>query len=303
MDIQQINTINNSNNLTFNSDEYELLLKSMDIIPTSDFLLTTVNFWNNANNVQLFELENAILLVLFNPPFGDAFSHLLVNNLTDNLVKIAKQKTKELNIEKLKISFLQSDCEQDFISSLSPETDEFEYIYNLIDLAQLQGSKYKKQRNAYAKALKENSELTIELADLATLENKEEVKQFCKDCMQIKSDRNHSDEPNLQREWLAFQKCIDLSSNLNLKIIKLYANQKLSGLLIYEEFNNEWIVGHFFKTFLGLGMYLLNQLSVALSEQGFKYFNFQEDRGVESLRYFKQQLNPAFQLKTYSIAL
>lgn len=303
MDIQQINTINNSNNLTFNSDEYELLLKSMDIIPTSDFLLTTVNFWNNANNVQLFELENAILLVLFNPPFGDAFSHLLVNNLTDNLVKIAKQKTKELNIEKLKISFLQSDCEQDFISSLSPETDEFEYIYNLIDLAQLQGSKYKKQRNAYAKALKENSELTIELADLATLENKEEVKQFCKDCMQIKSDRNHSDEPNLQREWLAFQKCIDLSSNLNLKIMKLYANQKLSGLLIYEEFNNEWIVGHFFKTFLGLGMYLLNQLSVALSEQGFKYFNFQEDRGVESLRYFKQQLNPAFQLKTYSIAL
>jgi hypothetical protein len=303
LDIQQINTINNSNNLTFNSDEYELLLKSLDIIPTSDFLLTTVNFWNNANNVQLFELENAILLVLFNPPFGDAFSHLLVNNLTDNLVKIAKQKTKELNIEKLKISFLQSDCEQDFISSLSPETDEFEYIYNLIDLAQLQGSKYKKQRNAYAKALKENNELTIELADLATLENKEEVKQFCKDCMQIKSDRNHSDEPNLQREWLAFQKCIDLSSNLNLKIIKLYANQKLNGLLIYEEFNNEWIVGHFFKTFLGLGMYLLNQLSVALSEQGFKYFNFQEDRGVDSLRYFKQQLNPAFQLKTYSIAL
>jgi hypothetical protein len=303
LDIQQINTINNNNNLTFNSDEYELLLKSLDIIPTSDFLLTTVNFWNNANNVQLFKLENAILLVLFNPPFGDAFSHLLANNLTDNLVKIATQKTKELNIEKLKISYSQSDCKPDFINNLFSETDEFEYIYNLIDLAQLQGSKYKKQRNAYAKALKENSELTIELADLATLENKEEVKQFCKDCMQIKSDRNHSDEPNLQREWLAFQKCIDLSSNLNLKIIKLYANQKLSGLLIYEEFNDEWIVGHFFKTFLGLGMYLLNQLSVALSEQGFEYFNFQEDRGVESLRYFKQQLNPAFQLKTYSIAL
>lgn len=303
MDIQQINTINNSNNLTFNSDEYELLLKSLDIIPTSDFLLTTVNFWNNANNVQLFELENAILLVLFNPPFGDAFSHLLANNLTDNLLKIAKQKTKDLGIAKLKISYSQSDCEQDFISNSIPETDEFEYIYNLNDLAQLQGSKYKKQRNAHAKALKENNELRVEIANLAQIENKEELKQFCKDCMQIKSDRNHSDEPNLQREWLAFQKCIDLSSNLNLKIIKLYANQKLSGLLIYEEFNKEWIVGHFFKTFLGLGMYLLNQLSVALSEQGFKYFNFQEDRGVESLRYFKQQLNPAFQLKTYSIAL
>ncbi len=303
MDIQQINTINNSNNLIINGDEYELLLKNMDIIPTSDFLPTTINFWNNANQVQIFKLENAILLVLFNPPFGDAFSHLLVNNLTDNLIAIASQKTKELNIAKLKISYSQSDCKQVFINDLLPETDEFEYIYNLSDLALLQGSKYKKQRNAYAKAIKENSELTIEISDLASINDKIEIKQFCQDCMQIKSDRNHANEPNLQREWLAFQKCIDLSSGLNLKIMKLYANQKLSGLLIYEEFNKEWIVGHFFKTYLGLGMYLLNQLSIALSEQGFKYFNFQEDRGVESLRYFKQQLNPAFHLKTYSIAL
>ncbi|MBJ7428894.1 MAG: DUF2156 domain-containing protein [Bacteroidia bacterium] len=303
MDIQQINTINNTNNLIINSDEYELLLYNLDIIPTSDFLPNTINFWNNANQVQIFKLENAILLVLLNPPFGDAFSHLLVNNLTEHLVKIATQKTKELNIAKLKISYSQSDCKPDFINNLLLETDEFEYIYNLSDLALLQGSKYKKQRNAYAKALKENTNLTIEIADLAIANDKTEIKQFCEDCMQIKSERNEANEPNLQREWLAFQKCIDLSNNLNLKIIKLYANQKLSGLLIYEEFNNQWIVGHFFKTYLGLGMYLLNQLSVALSEQGFKYFNFQEDRGVESLRYFKQQLNPAFQLKTYSIAL
>jgi len=303
LDIQQINTINNTNNLIINSDEYELLLYNLDIIPTSDFLPTTINFWNNANQVQIFKLENAILLVLLNPPFGDAFSHLLVNNLTEHLVKIATQKTKELNIAKLKISYSQSDCKPDFINNLLPETDEFEYIYNLSDLALFQGSKYKKQRNAYAKAIKENTNLTIEIADLAQADDKAEIKQFCEDCMQIKSERDHANEPNLQREWLAFQKCIDLSNNLNLKIIKLYTNQKLSGLLIYEEFNNEWIVGHFFKTNLGLGMYLLNQLSVALSEQGFKYFNFQEDRGVESLRYFKQQLNPAFQLKTYSIAL
>jgi hypothetical protein len=302
LDIQQINTINNNNNLIISSDEYELLLKNLDIIPTSDFLPTTINFWNNANQVQIFKFENAILLVLFNPPFGDAFAHLLVNNLTENLLAIAKQKTKDLGINKLKISYLQL-FDNQIIVNIIPETDEFEYIYNLTDLAELQGSKYKKQRNAYAKALKENGELTIEISDLASVNDKTEIKQFCQDCMQIKSDRNHANEPNLQKEWLAFQKCIDLSSNLNLKIIKLYANQKLSGLLIYEEFNKEWIVGHFFKTYLGLGMYLLNQLSVALSEQGFKYFNFQEDRGVESLRYFKQQLNPAFQLKTYSIAL
>lgn len=304
LNIQQKNTLYNSNKMIISSSEYELLLQNMGIIPTSDFLSTTINFWNNANQVQIFKLENAILLVLFNPPFGNAFAHLLVNELTDSLLQQATQLAKSLAINKLKITYENIPTNQDLNPILLiPETDEFEYIYQFSDLAQLQGSKYKKQRNAYAKALKENTSLTIEIADLAQVDDKEEIKRFCEDCMQIKSERNQANEPNLQREWLAFQKCIDFSSSLNLKIIKLYSDQKLSGLIIYEAFNNEWIVGHFFKTYLGLGIYLLNQLSVALVEKGYKYFNFQEDRGVDSLRYFKQQLNPAFQLKTYSIAL
>jgi hypothetical protein len=121
--------------------------------------------------------------------------------------------------------------------------------------------------------------------------------------MQIKSDKSSLNNANLQKEWLAFEKCLDMKDSFNLKILKLYANQKLSGIIIYEELNNEWIVGHFFKTYNGLGIYLLNELAAKLVEQNYKYFNFQEDRGVESLRYFKQQLNPAFYLKTFSITI
>jgi hypothetical protein len=186
---------------------------------------------------------------------------------------------------------------------LVEDLDDFEYIYDLSDIALLQGSKYKKQRNSISKAFKENESLTSEIFNLSSIDDLDELKDFCADCMQIKSDKSNLNNANLQKEWLAFEKCLDRNESFNLKILKLYANQKLSGIIIYEELNNEWIIGHFFKTFNGLGIYLLNELATKLVEQNYKYFNFQEDRGVESLRYFKQQLNPAFYLKTYSIAI
>ena len=124
-----------------------------------------------------------------------------------------------------------------------------QYSQQYSNIAILQCSKYKKQRNSISKAIKENEGLTAEIFNLNDIGDLDELKVFCEDCMQIKSDKSNLNNANLQKEWLALQKCLDMNKSFNLKILKLYANQKLSGLMIYEELNNEWIVGHFFKTF------------------------------------------------------
>lgn len=300
---QNNNTFIPANELLINVNEYAIKLNKLDVIPTSNFLLSTIYFWNNISTVHFYTLPNAILLVQFKPPFGNAFAHLLCHEITEPLMQIAKNKTKELGINKLNITFNETVANNYLSLNLMPEIDDFEYVYRLNDLSLLMGSKYKKQRNAYAKAIKENNELTIKIENLSNIENKEELKEFCLTCLQIKTDKVKANNVNLLKEWDAFQQCMELENKFNLKIIKLYANQKLSGILIYEELNSEWIVGHFLKSLNGLGIYLLSELSTYLAAQNFKYFNFQEDRGVETLRYFKQQLNPAFQLKTYSIVL
>lgn len=291
------------NEIVLNNNHYAAQLSNMSIIPTSDFLLSTICFWNNITKVQYFTFENSLLLVLLEPPFGVAFGHLLTSSLTPELIEICKNEMRKLGVFNLKINCQNLAENTNFLTfKLEEDLDDFEYIYHLSDIASLQGSKYKKQRNSISKAIKDNEVLSTEIFNLNDVDDLDELKVFCEDCMQIKSEKSNLNNANLQKEWLAFQKCLDMNKSFNLKILKLYANQKLSGLMIYEELNDEWIVGHFFKTFNGLGIYLLNELSTKLVEQNFKYFNFQEDRGVESLRYFKHQLNPAFYLKTYSIA-
>lgn len=287
-----------------NVDYYAAQLKKIQLIPTSDFLPSTIFFWNELSNVHFYEFGNSILLIQLKPPFGEAFGHLLCLDLTKNLVEECKQKMKKLGVFKLKITspnISENSLFDDL--KLKVELDDFEYIYNLNNIALLAGSQYKKQRNSVAKAIKDNENLRTEISDLSTIEDLDELKTFCEDCMQIKSEKSFLNNANLQKEWLAFQKCLDMNRPFNLKILKLYANNILSGFIIFEVLNNEWIVGHFFKTMNGLGVYLLKELATNLSSQNFKYFNFQEDRGVASLRYFKQQLNPAFYLKSYSIAI
>ena len=292
------------NEKVLNNNHYAAQLSNMSIIPTSDFLISTICFWNDISKVHYFIFENSLLLVLLDPPFGVAFGHLLTSNLTIELVEFCKNEMHKLGVTNLKIN-CPNITENTNIPTIKlvEDLDDFEYIYNLSDIALLQGSKYKKQRNSISKAVKGNESLTSEIFDLNSIDDLDELKVFCEDCMQIKSDKSSLNNANLQKEWLAFEKCLDMNQSFNLKILKLYANQKLSGIIIYEELNNEWIIGHFFKTFNGLGIYLLNELATKLVEQNYKYFNFQEDRGVETLRYFKQQLNPAFYLKTYSIAI
>lgn len=292
------------NEKVLNNNHYAAQLSNMSIIPTSDFLISTICFWNDISKVHYFTFENSLLIVLLDPPFGMAFGHLLTSNLTIELVEFCKNEMHKLGVTNLKIN-CPNITENTNIPTIKlvEDLDDFEYIYNLSDIALLQGSKYKKQRNSISKAVKENESLTSEIFDLNSIDDLDELKVFCEDCMQIKSDKSSLNNANLQKEWLAFEKCLDMNQSFNLKILKLYANQKLSGIIIYEELNNEWIIGHFFKTFNGLGIYLLNELATKLVEQNYKYFNFQEDRGVETLRYFKQQLNPAFYLKTYSIAI
>lgn len=303
MNFQKNTTFIFQNELVLNNNHYAVQLRNVSLIPTSDFLLSTIYFWNNLSMVHYFNFGSSFLIVLLNPPSGVAFGHLLTPNLTEELVVNCKIEMEHFGVHKLKITCpnISESTNFSFIK-LIEERDDFEYIYNLNHIALLQGSQYKKQRNSVSKAIKDNENLWTEITDLSSIEDLTELKDFCEDCMQLKSEKSSLYNANLQNEWLAFQKCLNMNKSFNLKILKLYANNVLSGFIIYEALNNEWIVGHFFKTMNGLGVYLLKELATKLSDQSYKYFNFQEDRGVESLRYFKQQLNPAFYLKTYSIA-
>ena len=87
------NTLFQQNETVLNNNHYVAQLSKLSIIPTSDFLLSTICFWNDTSKVHYFTFGNSLLLVLLNPPFGLAFGHLLTSNLTAELIEICKNET------------------------------------------------------------------------------------------------------------------------------------------------------------------------------------------------------------------
>ncbi|MES2381077.1 MAG: phosphatidylglycerol lysyltransferase domain-containing protein [Bacteroidota bacterium] len=278
--------------------EYVSRLRSLTAIPTSNFLLSTIQFWNDEQTVKFYAIEEALLLVHLKPPFGCPFAYVLCTEITDELINCCMAIIQPLGVFKLRVTEATNSL-SNYV--LQAELDENEYVYQLKDLAELAGSKYKKQRNALKKVVKENEAIQFNVYELKDYTEIEALTTFCKECIEAKSDKSDSNTVNLNKEWLAFNKCIALRKEHPLKLAVVTIAGKLSGLLIFEELNKDWIVGHFFKTINGLGVYLLNAFSTFMLSQNYSYFNFQEDRGVESLRYFKQQLNPISYLKSYQV--
>ncbi len=278
--------------------EYVNRLGSLTAIPTSNFLLSTIQFWNDEETVKFYAIDDALLLVHLKPPFGAPFAYLLCSEVNDELIQCCTAVIQPLAVFKLRVTEAANGLTEYILQA---EPDENEYIYQLKDLAELAGSKYKKQRNALKKVIRENEAIEFNVYDLKAYTEIEALTTFCKECIEAKYDKSDSNAVNLNKEWIAFKKCIAQRKEHSLKLAIVTIAGKLSGLLIFEELNKEWIVGHFFKTINGLGVYLLNAFSAFMLNQNYMYFNFQEDRGVESLRYFKQQLNPISYLKSYQV--
>jgi hypothetical protein len=287
-----------------NLEQYQIYLTQFQSVPPSDFLVSTIHYWNQANSVKYLSFDDCLLLLFTKPITGKSYAHLLCKTPNDKNILRTQEIISLYNITKLKISFC-SNLEKVAANELNliEDADEFEYIYDLKDWDKLEGSKFKKQRNSIAKANKSYPILSVSITDLnSEISNQAELLNFCEDCLQIKTNKDASLLENLQNEWMAFNNCLKLKEQLNLKILKVYAEQKLSGILIYEIVNKDWIQGHFFKSYSGLGMFVLNQFAKELVSQSFTFFNFQEDKGVENLKYFKQQLNPVSFIKTYKLA-
>lgn len=301
MSIIQPNLVSNKKGVLLTTAQYESSLHQLPIIPTSDFLKSTICFWNEENTCQFYAIDEALLLVQLNPPFGDAFANLLCEHANDYLIDSSFAIMKNLGIAKLRVTCF-NQLEPDLVKyALEVEADEVEYIYALSDLAAMEGSKYKKQRNALSKVTRDFEAIEFNIYDLAAYAHKQELIDFCQESIAAKVNKEDAKAVNLNKELLAFNKCMQLSNQFNLQVAVLRIQGKISGILLFEAYNKEWLIGHFSKTINGIGVYLLHAFSSAMQAQQYRYFNFQEDRGVASLRYFKQQLNPALLLQSYQV--
>lgn len=171
-----------------------------------------------------------------------------------------------------------------------------DYIYLTERLATMAGRKLAKKRNL----LKQYNEgYKIEDYEL-TLDRFEDAKYILdtweKD---IQSMDNHG------TDYAETLEALEKMNEFNLRGMISYADNKPSGFVLGEELNDESFALHFAKgirEYKGIYQHLYNAFSQRMLHQ-YKYMNFEQDLGKDTLRQAKSTYYPDEMRKKYRVAL
>jgi len=182
------------------------------------------------------------------------------------------------------------------ISPFHAHPEFADYVYRSSDLANLEGSKYRKIRNRLNKFKKHFNYQVVTASD----ENIDEIKRFLKRwCIW----RDCEDDPLLSYEKNAVMYSMNHIEELGLSGIAIRVNDHIEAISIFEQMNKETVVVHFEKGSPYYdGIYkAVNMETARLVQQDALYINRESDMGNPGLRKAKESYRPDHMIPVYHL--
>lgn len=283
------------------SDKEEVLKLSKDFLQYSDFSFSNMWAWDIAKTKRGFSKINGNLIIKMfdyktNKPFFSICGSNMPNETLETLHRFTKEEGNSLPFKlipeefAIKINLPSVKAEED--------RDNFDYIYLVDELKSFEGGKFKQRRNEVSALFTAYPDVEVKELDIKNPSIRKEINclfhRWAKNKI-TKGDEYESHESN------AFNNILILSETYDLNLLAIYIKSEMVAFIISEIRNPEYAVGHFAKTspIKGATAFLLQSLAKTLSIKGIKYFNYEQDLGLENLRTAKERFRPAFFLKKY----
>lgn len=109
----------------------------------------------------------------------------------------------------------------------------------------------------------------------------------------------------VENEFKALKKLFNGVYKRKFHAVVLRINGSLIAFDTYEYLKEGFILGHIIKIlkgYKGAEEIMFHKIASECLPQGYKYFNVQDDLGIEGLRQHKLNLHPAFFIKSYIIS-
>lgn len=181
---------------------------------------------------------------------------------------------------------------------IKEDRDNFDYIYSIKDISCLQGDKYSNLRKSVNKFIKNyEGRYSVKLFDLSNMGCKNEI-------LDIWHQWKGINERYSEREESAFQRLLNNYNSFELVNIMVYVDERPAAFSINQIVNKEMSISLFAKAnynFNGILPFMDNQMAIRLHKDGYKYMNFEEDMGLESIRFAKNKYRPINFLRKYTI--
>ncbi len=177
-----------------------------------------------------------------------------------------------------------------------PERDNFDYIYNREDLAELKGKKYHSKRNhisAFSKAYNWSYETLNDgnKADFLAFSDK------------WYKDRGIDDDEGLQAEKKALREILDSDVGIEYKGGLIRVEDRVVAITLGSPINSKVFDIHYEKADkdFATAYTLINREFAARELSDYTYINREDDLGIEGLRKAKLSYKPEIILEKYSM--
>ncbi len=307
------------------SDKEDVEAITGEYPPYSDFNFVSMWSWDIRGEMRLSVLYGNLVVRFTDYLTGQPFYSFIGENKVNETAKALLQLSKKEKLKpmlKLVPEFTVKLLDSKF--NVAEDRDNFDYLYTVANLATLKGNSFQTQRNLINQFLKTHEGWSIKVVNFNEISQKNSILTlFSRWIINRKNVTAHRGnvvsfftkwikvKPNAlmqqeyENEFLSLNKLLTISnsSKFNLMCFEIYVKNALIGFVINESVG-EYNIIHFEKadtSFKGSYQLLMQENSKMLHDNNIRYLNFEQDLGVESLRFAKTKFKPSSFLKKYTV--
>lgn len=286
------------------SDKKDVEKFTLKYPPYADHNFAGTWSWDVRDQMQISELNGNYVVRFINYETGEPFFTFLGENKVDETAKHLLDLSKKENL-KLELKLIPEESakllDKNFFK-VSEDRDNFDYVYNIAELKDYAGAKFKRKRNMYSAFVNKYPNAEVKIISLQDPAIQKDILKLYHKWFQKKIKNDTSFESH--QELIVVEKFFSASNIFNILSVGVFLNSELIAFSIEEIMKSDYVVSHVVKTdsdLVGIHEFLIKNCAEILFSMHKIFLNQEQDLGLENLRQAKSRFRPSFFLKKYTV--
>jgi hypothetical protein len=285
------------------SDKEEVEKITSKFPPYSDFNFVSMWSWDTKGEMRL-SILNENLVVSFTDyltgkPFLSFIGENKIQETAIELITFSKNNY-YTNLLRLIPGEVASTLDKSGFGVL-PDVNSIDYVYRVEELKNMHNWAGHKVSKGIKKFLKLHPDYLVKISSLKEIPKNEYMEIFGKWAKQ-----KHLKDYTELNEYKAFKRFLEIK-NENIEVVSLYKNKQLIGFTTYEILSEDYAVAHFSKADIehhsSTYDILIWEEVKALNIKKVKYYNWEQDLGLQGLQSAKTKYKPCFFLSKFIVRI
>ncbi|HVW66632.1 MAG TPA: phosphatidylglycerol lysyltransferase domain-containing protein [Candidatus Peribacteraceae bacterium] len=285
------------------TDKIDAEIFTQRLLPYSDFNFVSLWSWDIHGKVRLSELNGNLVVRFIDYLSGEPFySFLGENKINETIDVLLKHSIDEGLPAELKLipedAALLADKEK---FEVREDRDNFDYVYSIEELKNMEGKKFQKKRNQISNFLKQYPDANAAILNLEDPKIYDSIISLYEKWITLKLSKEDSFESH---EEMMLKRLLSATKHFKLLGVGIFVENKMIAFFLNELTESEHVIAHASKIdaeFIGVNSYLMKKNAEILYSFDKKLFNYEQDLGLQNLRDAKSRFRPTLFFKQYCL--